>query len=162
LKFRYLISSNRPRFSSRWWKVLLWFGTFLVLSGFFLLLIGFILPRKKIDVDSSSSSNSQVIIVDRQAQAYNTNLDSSRLIGTCLIVAGGILFTLSLLMPTFCHMWCATGDSNDETDPLKLTMEASTGEQTIPVRSVPKTIQPNYRKNQSRITTDGIVPMSSP
>jgi hypothetical protein len=92
-------------------------GTLLVLSGFFLLLIGFILPRKKID---SSSSNSQIIIVDRQAMAYNANLDNSHLIGICFVVSGGILFTLSLLMPTFCHMWCATGDTNDETDPLKV------------------------------------------
>ncbi len=40
-------------------------------------------------------------------------------------------------------------------------MEASSGEQAIPVRSVPKTVQPNNRKNESRITTEGIVPMSS-
>jgi hypothetical protein len=40
-------------------------------------------------------------------------------------------------------------------------MEASSGEQVIPVRSVPKTIQPNYRKNESRITTEGIVPISA-
>jgi hypothetical protein len=60
------------------------------------------------------------MIIDRQALAYNANLDTSHLIGICLVVAGGILFTLSLLMPTFCHMWCATGESNDETDPLKV------------------------------------------
>ncbi len=41
-------------------------------------------------------------------------------------------------------------------------MEASSGEQVIPVRSVPKSVQPNYRKNESRITTEGIVPISSP
>lgn len=86
----------------------------------FLLLIGFLLPRKKINVGNSSSVNSEVIIVDRQALAYNANLDTSRLIGICFVVVGGILFTLSLLMPTFCFMWCATGDSNDETDPLKV------------------------------------------
>ncbi len=40
-------------------------------------------------------------------------------------------------------------------------MEASSNEQAIPVCSVPKSIQPNYRKNESRITTDGIVPISS-
>jgi hypothetical protein len=120
LLFRYLTSSNRPKFSSRWWKIILWFGTLLVLSGLFLLLIGFILPQKKINVGSSSSSQSEVMIIDRQALAYNANLDISHLIGICFVVAGGILFTLSLLMPTFCHMWCATGDSNDETDPLKV------------------------------------------
>lgn len=114
----------RPRFSSRWWKILLWLGSILVLAGLFLLLIGLILPRKKINVDlsssSSASSDSQVIIVDRQALAYNTNLDTSHLIGVCLVVVGGILFTLSLLMPTFCHMWCANGDGNEETDPLRV------------------------------------------
>ncbi len=60
------------------------------------------------------------MIVDRQALAYNANLNKSHLIGICLVVAGGILFTLSLLMPTFCHMWCASGEVNDETDPLKV------------------------------------------
>jgi hypothetical protein len=118
--FRYLVPSNRPRFSSRWWKITVWLGILLVIFGFFLLLIGFILPRKKIDVNDSSSTDSQIIIVDRQALKYNEHLDASRLIGICLVVTGGILFTLSLLMPTFCYMWCATGDSNDETDPLKV------------------------------------------
>lgn len=118
--FRYASQANRPRFSSRWWKILLWIGTLLVISGIFLLLISFILPRKKINVDDISSSNSQIMIIDRQALAYNANLDTTRLIGICFVIVGGILFTLSLLMPTFCHMWCANGDSNDETDPLKV------------------------------------------
>lgn len=118
--FRYLITSTRPKFSSRWWKIVLWIGSLFVLAGFFLLLIGFILPRKKISVDSSLTTDSQVMIIDRQALDYNAKLDTSHLIGICLVVAGGILFTFSLLMPTFCHMWCATGESNDETDPLKV------------------------------------------
>ncbi len=118
--FRYLNSSTRPRFSSRWWKLILWLSILLVLSGFFLVLIGFILPQKKINIDDSSSSDPEIMIVDRQALAYNANLNKSHLIGICLVVAGGILFTLSLLMPTFCHMWCASGEVNDETDPLKV------------------------------------------
>ena len=121
MDFRSLSSSHRPKFSSRWWKILLWIGSFLVLAGFFLLLIGFLLPRKKINVETSpSSTESHIIIVDRKALDYNTKLDASHLFGICLVVAGGILFTLSLLMPTFCHMWCATGDANEETDPLKV------------------------------------------
>jgi hypothetical protein len=99
---------------------MLWCGSLLVLSGFFLLLIGFILQRKKIDVELSTPSNPQVMIVDREALIYNKHLDTSHLLGICLVVAGGILFTFSLLMPTFCHMWCAAGDANDETDPLKV------------------------------------------
>lgn len=160
-QYRYLISSNRPRFSSRWWKVLLWFGTILVIIGFFLLLIGFMLPRKKIDVDTPLTKDSETMIIDRQALNYNTHLDTSHFIGICLVIAGGILFTASLLMPTFCSMWCAVGDSNDETDPLKIQMEASSSEHSLPIRSVPKSIQPNYRKNESRLTTDGLVPIGS-
>lgn len=160
-QYKYLISSNRPKFSSRWWKVLLWLGTILVLIGFFLLLIGFMLPRKKIDVETPLAEDSETMIVDRQALNYNANLDLSHFIGICLVVMGGILFTSSLLMPTFCYMWCAAGDSNDETDPLKIHMEAPSSEHTLPVRSVPKSIQPNYRKNESRLTTDGIVPIAS-
>lgn len=41
-------------------------------------------------------------------------------------------------------------------------MEGASGEQVIPVGSVPKSVQPNYRKNEWRVTTDGIVPMSTP
>lgn len=41
-------------------------------------------------------------------------------------------------------------------------METSSSEQTIPVGSIPKSVQPNYRKNEWRVTTDGIVPISSP
>ncbi|UJR38402.1 hypothetical protein I4U23_031071 [Adineta vaga] len=162
VQHRYSNSSTRPRFSSRWWKIILWIGTLLVLLGFFLLLISFILPRKKINVDETSSSDSPVMIVDRQALDYNAKLDKSHLIGISLVVAGGILFTFSLLMPTFCHMWFASADTNDETDPLKLRMEVSNSEQSIPVRSVPKSVQPSCRKNESRITTDGIVPITSP
>jgi len=124
LKYRYSIPSHRPKFSSRWWKLLLWFGSFLVLFGFFLLLIGFFLPRKKINVDSDVSKvNSQILIIDRKALSYNTNLDASHLFGICLVVTGGVLFTLSLLIPTFCHMWCANGDLNDEIDPLKVKLK---------------------------------------
>ncbi|CAF2598619.1 unnamed protein product [Rotaria sp. Silwood2] len=160
---QYLISSHRPKFSSHWWKLLLWFGSFLVLFGFSLLLIGFFLPRKKINVDTQlSSSDSQVIIIDRQAIAYNTNLDRSHLFGICLVVTGGALFTSSLIMPTFCHMWCAaSGDSNDETDPLKLRMEVPSDEVVLPVRSISKPIQPNYHKDESRLTMEGMVPLSS-
>lgn len=119
--FRYSSASHRRKFSSRWWKILLWIGSFLVLAGFFLLLIGFLLPRKKINVETSpSSTESPIIIVDRKALDYNAKLDASHLFGICLVVVGGILFTFSLLMPTFCHMWCATGDANEETDPLKV------------------------------------------
>ncbi|CAF0956611.1 unnamed protein product [Rotaria sordida] len=160
---RYLISSHHPKFSSHWWKLPLWFGSFLVLFGFSLLLISFFLPRKQINVDSQlSSSDSQVIIIDRQAIAYNKNLDKSHLFGICLVVAGGALFTLSLIVPTFCHMWCATsGDSNDETDPLQLRMELSSDETVLPVGSISKLIQPNYHKDESRLTIEGIVPISS-
>jgi hypothetical protein len=119
--YRHLIPSHHRKFSSRWWKLILWSGSFLVLLGFFLLLIGFFLPRKQINVEPDASlANSQVIIVDRQALAYNSNLDTSHLFGVCFIVAGGVLFALSLLMPTFCHMWCASEESNEETDPLKV------------------------------------------
>ncbi|CAF1286424.1 unnamed protein product [Adineta ricciae] len=162
VQHRYANSSRNPRFSSRWWKILLWIGSIFVLFGFFLLLIGFILPRKKINVEDTSSTNSPIMIVDRQALEYNAKLDKSHLIGICLVVAGGILFTFSLLMPTFCHMWCASGEANDETDPLKLRMEITSSEQSIPVCSVPKSVQPNYRKDESRVTTDGMVPITSP
>lgn len=40
-------------------------------------------------------------------------------------------------------------------------MEASSSEHSLPIRSVPKSVQPNYRKNESRLTTDGIVPLAS-
>ncbi|CAF1406180.1 unnamed protein product [Adineta ricciae] len=116
----------------------------------------------KINVEDTSSTNSPIMIVDRQALEYNAKLDKSHLIGICLVVAGGILFTFSLLMPTFCHMWCASGEANDETDPLKLRMEITSSEQSIPVCSVPKSVQPNYRKDESRVTTDGMVPITSP
>lgn len=113
---------DRPRFSSRWWKLILWLGSILVICGFFLLILAFILPRKNTNVNASNTSNpSSVIFMDPQALAYNDHLETSRSIGLFLVVFGGILFTLSLLIPTFCHTWCATGDTNDETDPLKVT-----------------------------------------
>ncbi len=40
-------------------------------------------------------------------------------------------------------------------------MDVANSEQAIPVGSILKPIQPNYRKNESRLTTDGIVPLSS-
>ena len=92
-----------------------------MICGFFLILIGLILPHKKVDVDDASPNPSRVILVDQQAVDYNTHLKTSHLIGISLVVFGGILFTLSLLIPTFCHMWCEGDDANDEADPLKVT-----------------------------------------
>jgi hypothetical protein len=40
-------------------------------------------------------------------------------------------------------------------------MDVSNSEEIIPVRSILKPIQPNYRKDESRLTTEGIVPLSS-
>ena len=119
--FRCLISSGARRFSSRWWKYLLWLGSSLVLLGFCLLVVAFALPRKAIDVNADSpSSPSSVIIIDRQALNYNAHLDASRLLGIAFVVGGGIFFAFALLLPTFCHVWCASGDATDETDPLKV------------------------------------------
>jgi hypothetical protein len=99
-------------------------GSFLVIFGFFLLLIGFFFPRKKINVESNLSQiDSEVLIIDRKALDYNTHLDTSEFFGISFVVAGGILFTFSLLIPTFCHMWCTNNDSNDETDPLKVELK---------------------------------------
>jgi hypothetical protein len=67
-----------------------------------------------------SQIDSDVLIIDRKALDFNTHLDTSHFFGISLVVVGGVLFTLSLLLPTFCHMWCANNDSNDETDPLKV------------------------------------------
>lgn len=120
--FRYS-SSSRPRFSSRWWKILLWIGSIVVIAGLSLLLIGFLLPRKREQLEDSSSNDPEVIIVDRQALAYNAHLDTSHLVGVCLVLFGGVLFAASLLMPTFCHMWCANSDTHDETDPLRVRTE---------------------------------------
>ncbi|CAF1073189.1 unnamed protein product [Rotaria sp. Silwood1] len=111
LRHRYLISSRRSKFFNYWWKLPLWFGSFFILFGISLLLIGFLLPRKKIDI------NSQSIIIDRQAIAYNTNLDRSHLCGICFVVAGSALFFLSLIISTFRNRCCAASrDSNDEID----------------------------------------------
>jgi hypothetical protein len=49
------------------------------------------------------------------------------LFGICLIVAGGILFALSLLIPTFCYMWCDNEDLNDETESLKVKRKLFVG-----------------------------------
>lgn len=112
-------SSNRDRkFSSRWWKHLLCAGSFLVFVGLCLLVIAFAVPRKAIDVNAGDSPS--VIIIDRHALAYNTHLDASRVLGIALVIIGGIGFTLALLMPTFCHMWCASEDFTEETNPLKV------------------------------------------
>ncbi len=40
-------------------------------------------------------------------------------------------------------------------------MELPTSEQVIPVGSILKQVQPNSRKDESRFTTEGIVPLSS-
>ena len=40
-------------------------------------------------------------------------------------------------------------------------MELPISEQVMPVGSVVKSVQPNSRKDESRVTTDGIVPLSS-
>jgi hypothetical protein len=77
-------------------------------------------------------------------------------------------------------MWCASGDLNDETDPFQvklktiffvyknefhflfqLKIDVSSSEQVVPIQNILKSVQPNYRKNESRLTTEGIVPLAS-
>jgi len=164
LQYRYLTRACKKKFSSRWWKFSLWFGTICVSLGFLIILVGFLFPRKKIEI----SSDAELITVDRQALEYNQNLDFCRLFGISLFVFGGIIFTISLFLPTFCHMYCSSGSDQDEqnmyADPFKvrLTSEETVGSSNpVPSTSTLKPIQPNYRKDESRLRTDGLVPIQT-
>lgn len=60
------------------------------------------LLRKQIHIKSNLSTiNSNILIIVRKAISYNTNLDNSHLLGISLVIIGGILFALTLLIPTF-------------------------------------------------------------
>jgi len=63
-------------------------------------------------------------------------------------------------------MYCSSGDQDDNlyADPFKVRLtseETGSTSNPVPSTSILKSIQPNYRKDESRLTTDGIVPIQT-
>ncbi|CAF0874461.1 unnamed protein product [Didymodactylos carnosus] len=143
-QYRYLTLSRRKKFS----------------IGFISLSIGFLLPRRNIEISSDASS----ITIDRKALNYNQSLEFCQIIGVFVFALGGFLFIVSLLLPTFFNNYCAAevDELNHYTDPFKLPLpQNSVTKNIIPVTNTLKSIQPNYRKDESRLTTHGVVPIQS-
>ena len=124
-----LLNSSLPSsryFFNRWWKFLFWFSLFLILIGLFLLVLNYILPRKQININSRIYANQpHVIIVDRQALAYNTYLNRFHIYGLGFILFGSILFIIPLLVTILIGIWYTRNKCNDEVFSFKVTMNCN-------------------------------------
>ncbi|GFS18142.1 neurensin-1 [Elysia marginata] len=123
---RYLLQPDqkRRRCAPIWWKIFMWIGVTLLLFGVIGILVGYLVPPRHVLIAHSSSSsssssslsfspaedNSGKAYVDESAQAYNTTLDMSKLVGLILFCVGGVTLAMALLFPSFLTHHCLDED----------------------------------------------------
>ncbi|GAB1597457.1 neurensin-1-like [Argonauta hians] len=161
---RYLLNPQRRRRRCPpiWWKIFLWLGANLLFFGIVGILVGYLVPQRKVIIDINSST--KIAMVDRDAERYNKMLDVCKVIGLILFCAGGAIFSLSLLFPSFFTSYCEDDihDATEESFQISVgDMEKrsnSSVEMTIPVTAETKSVQPNLI-GQSVIVTDDLIKM---
>ncbi|CAI9721721.1 Hypothetical predicted protein [Octopus vulgaris] len=160
---RYLLNPQRRRRRCPpiWWKIFLWLGANLLFFGIVGILVGYLVPQRKVIIDINS--NTKIAMVDRDAERYNKMLDVCKVIGLILFCAGGAIFSLSLLFPSFFTSYCEDDihDATEESFQISVgDMEKrsnSSVEMTIPVTAETKSVQPNI--GQSVVVTDDLIKM---
>lgn len=159
--YRYLLNPARRRRRCRpvWWKVSTWIGVNLMIFGVVGILVGYLVPRKPIIIETDSTN--QILLVDKQANPHNTMLDMCKIIGLVLFCLGGTTLALALLFPSFLHQYCSEERYDDgirvrygeDSKPPPL----SPIEMTIPASSKVSSVQPERNGTESLLTKDGMV-----
>lgn len=157
-EFGYLLRghSRRKRCTSIWWKVFVWIGANFLVFGIIGVLVGYLVPQRPIIVEATEDN---IEIVDRQAIAFNFNLDVCKLVGLILFCIGGLTLTVALLFPSFLYQYC-DDDRRDtairvrlgEEQPLKSPLEM-----TVPATSKLSSVQPERRAEEAIVTQEGMI-----
>ena len=162
--YRYLLSGPYPRrrkCTSVWWKVFVWIGANFLIFGILGVLIGYLVPQKPIIIGSAAQN---VDIVDRQAIAFNFNLDVCKLVGLILFCIGGMTLTVALLFPSFLYRYFEDDRYASEGFRVRVSNEyhdeppLSPVEKSVPVSSLVKSVQPDRKEEESIVTKEGMVP----
>ena len=136
--WEYLLRAGgrNPRCRSIWWKVFVWIGANFLFFGIIGVLVGYLVPKRSVIMGTIADN---IEIIDRQAIAFNFNLDVCKLVGLVLFCVGGLTLTVALLFPSFLYNYCDEerrhhGDGllhvhNQETasliSPLEMTVPAT-------------------------------------
>lgn len=167
----YLLHPNprRRRCPPIWWKIFMWVGVNLLLFGVVGILVGYLVPPKKVIVGENKPAGEWYI--DTSAKSYNTTLDMCKLIGLILFCIGGITLAMSLLFPSFLSHYCDDDHADDTMKvPLRPPEDGDGGEggemgkpplspveMTIPATSKVKSVQPAHKASQSALHQAGTV-----
>lgn len=85
-------------------------GVLFLLVGIVCVLVGYLLPQRPILVGMVGVDRE---VIDRQAIAYNYNLDACKLVGLILFCLGGLTLAVALMIPSFLYRYCDDDDDND-------------------------------------------------
>lgn len=91
------------RCRSIWWKIFVWIGANFLFFGIIGVLVGYLVPKRTIIIGTVADN---IEIIDRQAIAFNFNLDVCKLVGLVLFCIGGVTLTVALLFPSFLSNYC--------------------------------------------------------
>ncbi|GFO37135.1 neurensin-1 [Plakobranchus ocellatus] len=120
---QYLLQPNhrRRRCAPIWWKIFMWIGVSLLLFGVVGILVGYLVPPRRVLITNNPSSSSPSSFssldegnvkahIDERAEEYNTTLDMSKLVGLILFSVGGVTLAMALLFPSFLNHHCLDDD----------------------------------------------------
>lgn len=154
-EFQYLIKPRHRRCSSVWWKIGLWSGFNLLIFGLIAILVGYLVPDRPVVMGHVNDYE----MINKNNLAFNTNLDTCKLVGLIVFCIGGCMVGISLLFPSFLHQWCE--DDIAASEPFKISAQdlekvpLSPTEKKVPATPEMKNIQPQRDMKEACMATKG-------
>lgn len=103
------------------WMFLFAIGMIALLTGSSLLVFGFFSTEKQVIVDKFDDHTQ---IIDKYAIQYNEYIESCRAFGLFLFIIGGIIVSISLILPSFlCYRQCLYKE--DDFDDISFNLSSS-------------------------------------
>lgn len=159
LRFLLHPNSRRRHCTSIWWKVFVWIGANFLIFGIIGVLVGYLVPQKPIIVGSIGQN---IELINREAFAYNFNLDVCKLVGLVLFCVGGLTLTVALLFPSFLYNYC---DDERRDGAFRVSMldpeekpPNSPVEMTVPATAQITGVQPERKQQEAIVTQEGMLP----
>lgn len=128
------------------WMLTFAIGMTALLTGSSLLVFGFLSTEKEVIVDKFED---QTEIIDKYAIQYNHYIESCRALGLFLFIIGGIIVSISLILPSFlCYRECLIKEDDwDETDFSRLSSNYNTEKRRIEFKHVEPQAKSNININ---------------
>lgn len=128
------------------WMFLFAIGMIALLTGSSLLVFGFLSTEKEVIVDKFED---QTEIIDKYAIQYNHYIESCRALGLFLFIIGGIIVSISLILPSFlCYRECLFKEDDwDETNFFNLSSNYNPEKRRIEFKHVEPQAKSNININ---------------